>query len=145
MNKKIAGMITDIIITRLQEMIDNNEQSTWRKPWITTSRLPVNYITRKKYRGANMIILGGFGEEFITKKQLNKLREKDKSIKFKKGVRQLPVLYFNWTTREKENENGDKVEYKVPFVRYYKVYNIMDIENLPSQFSEQEVFEHEAI
>lgn len=124
MSKKIYEIITNQIVKSIQDVIDGKEKLLpWQKPWRGGK---INYITGKSYRGINTFLLPEEGE-YITFTQLSKLREKDPSIKLKKGCKKHMVVYWNIVKKEDEEETT------YPIIRYYYVYHINDIEGVESK------------
>jgi antirestriction protein ArdC len=119
--RDVYQIVTDRIIKQL-------EQGTvpWRKPW-TEAGLPQNLITKRPYRGINVWLLAllNFPRNFfLTDKQLKEL-----GAMVKEGEKATPVIYWNW--KDVKDEGGE--EKRVPFLRYYMVYNVDQCENLPSE------------
>jgi antirestriction protein ArdC len=53
----------------------------------------------------------------------------------RKGEKGSPVVYANAITRtETDSESGDEVERAIPFLKGYTVFNVEQIEGLPSHF-----------
>ncbi|MCM3032880.1 ArdC family protein [Niallia sp. MER 6] len=123
----IFELVTNRIIEKLEEGV-----IPWRKPWSNANA--VNWLTQKPYRGINTMLLDS--GEYATFKQIN-----DAGGRIKKGEPGHIVVFWKWL--EKENEEG-KTE-KIPFLRYYKVWEInTQVEGLKSK-KEQQTFEHNPI
>ncbi|MDK8643849.1 ArdC family protein [Niallia taxi] len=123
----IYELVTNRIIEKLEEGV-----IPWRKPWSNANA--VNWLTQKPYRGINTMLLDS--GEYATFKQIN-----DAGGRIKKGEPGHIVVFWKWL--EKENEEG-KTE-KIPFLRYYKVWEInTQVEGLKSKKGQQ-TFEHNPI
>ncbi|MEK4671603.1 ArdC family protein [Niallia sp. FSL R7-0271] len=123
----IYELVTNRIIEKLEEGV-----IPWRKPWSNANA--VNWLTQKPYRGINTMLLDS--GEYATFKQIN-----DAGGRIKKGEPGHIVVFWKWL--EKENEEG-KTE-KIPFLRYYKVWEInTQVERLKSKKGQQ-TFEHNPI
>lgn len=113
----VTDMITDIIISKLEAGV-----IPWQKPWIggsNNSNRPVNLVTKKPYRGINLFLLANTGftsPYFLTYKQC--AERKGQVLAGSKG---FPVVF--WSTVEKEDEETGKLV-KIPFLRYYTVFNV---------------------
>lgn len=106
-----------------QKIMDQLEQGVipWRKPW--TNANAVNWVTQKPYRGINTMLLEP--GEYATFKQIS-----DAGGKVKKGAKSHIVVFWKWL--EKENEEGETE--KIPFLQYYRVFNInTQVEGLNSK------------
>lgn len=137
MANKVVDIVREKMINLIQEALNGDKVLPWKKPWVNGCR-PMNYITRRYYRGLNTFILGG--GEYITFTQIQKLREKNPDIKLKKGCKTEIVLFWNLLDREVENDNGETILKKFPLLRFYQVYNIQWVEGIESKF---ERFTHE--
>jgi antirestriction protein ArdC len=114
----VYKMVQERILEKLEEAIKNGTAPPWRKPWI--GGLPKNYISKKPYRGINLMLLDG--GSYITFKQIQSLQKNNKDIKLKKGSKSLPVVF--WKFVEKEDDDS------YPVIRYYRVFSIKDVEGL---------------
>ncbi|MBA3830167.1 MAG: DUF1738 domain-containing protein [Taibaiella sp.] len=118
-----------------EKIIAQLEKGTvpWKKPW-TEAGLPRNCITKKPYRGINLILLASLGYEhnwFLSFKQVNDLKGK-----VKKGEHGHMVVFWNYTEQEQKSEDGTvptdtPKEKGKPYLRYYQVFNVAQCENLP--------------
>jgi antirestriction protein ArdC len=126
--KDVYQIINDKIIEQL-----NLGTVPWRQPW-SSGGLPQNIISKKYYRGINLMLLAMEGYEhnlFITFKQLNEI-----GGKVKKDEKGHMVVYWNYVEKTAENSEKDeeKETKKSPFLRYYTVFNISQCENLPERY-----------
>ena len=55
----------------------------------------------------------------------------------KKGAKSLPIVFWDVVTKTVENEQGEAEEKKSYFLKYYNVFNISDIENIPAKYMEK--------
>ena len=100
----------------------------WRQPW-GDAGIPRNVITNRPYKGINMLLLSSLGYAhnlFLTYNQVNK----ELGGKIKKGEEGHTVVW--WSIKDKPAEDGEEQteNTKVPILRYYKVFNIDQCENL---------------
>lgn len=121
----VYQIVTDRVIEAL-------EQGTvpWRKPW-GTSGLPSNLVSRKPYRGINafLLALSPYNSPFwLSYKQAQGL-----GGCVKKGEKGRPVVFWNWV--ERKNEETGKIE-KIPFLRYYTVFNAEQCEGIDAPAGE---------
>ncbi|TMZ70243.1 DUF1738 domain-containing protein [Klebsiella pneumoniae] len=128
MSQKIYQMVTEKIIEKLEQGV-----VPWRQPW--RSGMAVNWKTQKAYRGINTILLEA--GEYATFKQV-----KEAGGHVKKGAKGNIVVFWKWI--EKENEETGEID-KIPFLRYYKVFNIKtQCEGIESK-QKDERFDHDPI
>lgn len=120
--------ITNEIITKLESGI-----IPWKKPWNVNGLFtPINVANKKTYNGINLLILGCqpyASNVWGTFKQWT-----DKNGFVRKGEKSTTICF--WTFFPKKDKNG-KVEIdgkgrevKVPFLRYYNVFNAEQIEGI---------------
>jgi len=128
----VYQIINDKIIEQL-----NKGTVPWRKPW-TDGGLPQNLISKKHYRGINMLMLGIEGYEhnlFLSFKQVN-----DIGGSIKKGEKGHVVVY--WSQLDNKKEGTEQVEEnkgqkKKSILRYYYVFNISQCEKIPEKYQPQ--------
>lgn len=125
---KVYDIITNKIIEKLEAGV-----IPWKKPF--KNGIAVNWKTQKPYRGINTILLDG--GEYATYKQI-----KEAGGKVKNGAKAHIVVFWKWL----EIEDKEKEEVKnVPFLRYYRVFEIASqVEGLEPKRS-IETFEHDPI
>jgi len=117
---KVYEIITKAILEKLEE-----GSIPWHKPWSGQESMPKNLITKKEYQGINAFLLGcqGYTSPFwLTFKQC-----KDLGGTVNKGAKATPVIYWNWIELDSDGET----EEKVPFLRYYSVFNVEQCEGIP--------------
>lgn len=146
MASKVYEIVTEKIITQIEEAIKNGGCAPWRRPW-NVANAPMNYVTQRYYRGVNLMLLDG-GTEFITWNQICDLQKSQPDIKLRKGSKGSMVVYFAFQDKLKEvvNPTSGQLEQKtvkVPFLRYYNVFNIKDVDGLEPH--ERETFQHTPI
>ncbi|GAA4509481.1 zincin-like metallopeptidase domain-containing protein [Hymenobacter ginsengisoli] len=134
----VYQIVTDRIISALEGGI-----IPWRKPWNAVYGLPRNYATGRVYSGINLFLLhfSGALPFFMTFKQALAL-----GGNVRKGAKGHQVVYYNISKRD--NQETGKEE-KKPFLKYYTVFSVEDIEgiefNLPEvpkqEFTPSEVAE----
>lgn len=116
MSVKIYDMVTQRIIDQLQ-----NNIIPWRKPW--HGNAPINFISRKPYRGINLLLLPQ-GGEWLTFKQC-----KDAGGNVRKGEKSSIIVFYS--TLEKEDEHGETKT--IPFLKYSNVFHISQCEGVTSK------------
>ena len=142
-NTKVYEVITDKVITRIKNAIENKESFSWVKPW---KGYPLgnylNYLSdgaenMKQYRGINRLLLDG--GLYITMKQIKDLETKDKtSYKVKKGSHRETVYFYKPRIVQRKdadgnpmvNENGEPIMQRYMIMRFYPVFNVADVEGL---------------
>lgn len=150
MKKSVYAIVTERIISKIQEAIDTGEPLPWRKPWVYANS-PRNYVTKKEYRGVNHLLL--HEGEYLTWGQLCDLKKHSPKLALQKGCKSEIVVYFNFVDKVVERTTTAGVqkteEQKIPYLRYYKVYRANDVVGLeiepPPRFQHKPIVEAESI
>jgi antirestriction protein ArdC len=126
-------MVTERIVTKIQDAINAIERgekglAPWNRPW-HQSGIPSNLISKKPYRGINVFLLAAMGHPspyFLTFNQAKAI-----GGQVKKGEHGYPVVFWKWLDVN-EDENGNKLPQikKIPFLRYYTVFNVSQIDGI---------------
>lgn len=125
---KIYEMVTQTIIEKLERGV-----VPWRKPF--KNGIAVNWKTQKPYRGINTMLLDG--GEYATFKQI-----KEVGGKVKKGEKSQIIVFWKWLEIE---DKETKEEKQVPFLRYYRVFEIgSQVEGMEPK-RDYETFDHDPI
>lgn len=83
-----------------------------------------NRITKRPYSILNQLLLQHEGE-YATIRQWNQL-----GGKIKKGSKAEIVVFWKLQNFQKEKENGEIEEKKVPLLRYYRVFHISSVDGV---------------
>lgn len=122
--EEIRENITNSIINALEQGV-----SPWRKPW-TGGGLPINYVSKKAYRGINVALLA------IHQMQYNLCSNvygtfnqwKEAGCMVKKGSKGSPIVFYTQVKTTKELANGDKKDTTFPLLRTFTVFNSDQVE-----------------
>lgn len=141
---KVYQMVQEQIIAALEKAIEEGGTAPWCKPWVSRRLAPQNFITKKPYRGVNLLLLdkGGY---YLTFRQIVELQKKH-NIKLKKGSKSHMVVF--WTFKQvdvenKEDKDIEKHQETVPIFRYYNVFHQSDIEGFENLLSPEEIISDE--
>jgi antirestriction protein ArdC len=132
-NFDMRQMVTDRIL-------DSLEKGTvpWRKGWkpvMTSSgdffgRGDMNAFSKTAYRGINVMLTASAGFEdprWLTLKQCLSLGGRVKREEFSNST---PVIFWKFNKKEVQDDTG-KIEIKTwPLMRYYKVWNVSQCQDL---------------
>lgn len=116
-NFDIYEMVTNLIIQRLEAGV-----VPWKMPWKTAGAMPRNMVSKKAYRGFNFWYLLSFGFErpfFLTFNQVN-----DLGATIRKGSKAFQVVFWKMV------ESREDPTKKVPYLRYYRVFHVDDVEGI---------------
>ena len=120
--------ITNEIITALEKGI-----VPWKKPWnVVGGLMPINVANKKPYNGINVLILACKPYESNVWGTFKQWQEKGGMVQ--KGSKSTTICF--WTFFPKKDKNG-KVELdakgrevKVPYLKYYNVFNACQIDGI---------------
>lgn len=131
MKKNVYEIITQRIVSKLEDALNNGGGAPWQKPWKTKR----NFISKRPYSGINLLLLPDDETDFITWGQVSKLREEDPTIKVQKGFQKHYVVKWIFP----EDDKGKSKGYGYPI--YYNVIGLKDITGIESKeeqhFSEE--------
>ncbi len=132
--------VYELVTNRIIELLESNTVP-WRKPW-TERGLPQNLITKRPYRGINLMMLNVLDFEhnlFLTFKQLKTI-----GGSVKKGEKGQFVVFTKMVEEEVET-NGKKETKKRSMLRYYRVFNIGQCRDIPDAFIPNDKYENTEI
>ena len=125
----VYQMVTDRITAQLEQ-----GNIPWRKPWTGASvdnGGAINYVSRRPYSLINQLVLGRPGE-YLTWKQIEEL-----GGKVKKGAKAGMVVFFkSLLIEDKENidpETGKPKTKTIPYLQYYNVFHLDDVEGIATK------------
>jgi antirestriction protein ArdC len=122
--------VYEIVTEKIVEQLEKG-YIPWRQPWGATGK-PRNFLSQQEYRGVNVILLScarSSSPYWLTLKQAN-----DMGGQIKKGAKAFPVIYFQWKDEDEKAE-------RYPILRYYRVFNAVDIDGISFPAVETRVFE----
>jgi len=124
MKKKVS--IAEVITSRIIEKLEAG-CIPWHKPWtpLAGAGAPRNLLSGKPYRGINILILAS--QQYSCPFWLTYKQAQDKGGSVRKGEAGTPVVFWNWI-EVADSETGD--EKKIPFMRYYTVFNLEQTEGI---------------
>ncbi|MBL7737801.1 MAG: DUF1738 domain-containing protein [Chitinophagaceae bacterium] len=123
----VYQIVTDRMITLLEQ-----GTAPWQKPW-TDSGIPMNLLSKRAYRGVNLWLLLSLDYErnlFLTWDQIKKL-----GASVKQGEHGHVVVFWRTLPKKKEGDDGEEKK-QIPMLRYYKVFNVAQIRDLPANMVE---------
>ena len=137
--------VYQIITGKVMEAMDRDGLAPWQKPWNAgLGGLPMNAVSKRAYRGLNIMLLGmqGFTDNrWVSWKQAGELGGKVKTDQAKKYSY---VTFWKMLEQERENDQGETVTKKIPLLRYSRVYNVEQCEGL-TKLKALTVVEHDPI
>ena len=128
--------ITDKIIADLEQGV-----RPWMKPW--NAEHAAGRITRplrhngQAYNGINVLMLwsAAVTEGYSAPIWMTFRQAKELGASVRKGEHGELVVYANTVTRtEQDAETGEELEHAIPFMKGYTVFNVEQIDGLPSHY-----------
>ena len=130
----VYSRVTSQIVTAIEKGVGN-----WRMPWHTSGRFafsPINAITRKPYRGVNVLALWAVARskahergEWATYPQWQ-----ERGAQVRKGEKSASVAFWKFEDGRTETQDGDEPEQPVSsrsrllFCREYHVFNAAQVD-----------------
>ncbi len=111
----------EVVVDRFLQLIEAETLPSWQRSW--TSGVPRNLISRKMYRGFNLLFLGimQIAMEYKYPYWLTFRQAQSLGGNVKKGEKGVPIIFWKWL--QILNDEGE-IEKKIPYLRYYTVFNI---------------------
>jgi len=126
MSNKVYEIITEKILERLEQ-----GEVPWHKPWCGGG-YPKNLVSKKEYRGINVFMLAT--QKYTSPYWVSYKQAQELGGNVKKGEHSTMVVFWKQLNiKEKgENEEGEEeiTPKTIPFLRYYRVFNIEQCEGL---------------
>lgn len=125
--------VYDIVTNRIIELLEQGE-IPWKKPWKTIGG-PRNLISRKHYQGINQFLLNVSpysSPYWLTFKQVS-----ERGGFVPKGEKSTLVVFWKWLETKKidsvdNDPDASQRNGKIPLLRYYKVFNLDQVEGITS-------------
>lgn len=131
---KALKLFADLMVEKIRQVEDN-----WHKPWLSTQGggLPQN-IEGRAYNGINSFMLFLLSEKmnYSLPVYMTFMQAKDNGVNVLKGEKSFPVIYWNFSIKDKEGRKitldqyralskEEQERYKVtPFMKTYNVFNV---------------------
>lgn len=127
--------VTNKIIADLEQGV-----RTWMKPW--NAEHAAGRITKplrhngQAYNGINVLMLwsAAVTEGYSAPIWMTFRQAKELGANVRKGEKGELVVYANTITRTEENSDGEEIEHAIPFMKGYTVFNVEQIDGLPSHY-----------
>lgn len=128
----VYEMVNNQIVERLKTGV-----VPWHQPWNSVSKAPRNLISNRVYRGFNFFFLQSYNfanPYFLT---WNQIQEVGGSVK--KGSVSYPVIFWKLLDHVASDGSIDKV----PYLRYYRVFNVDSVSGIESKIPEPQTSTNE--
>ena len=131
----VFEIVTEQILSHLDKGV-----IPWKKPWNSKIMLPRNLQTGKVYRGINVWLLLASSYASPYWLTFNQIRERGGSVM--KGEKSSIVVYWNFKEKQEFNKDtGEMEQVRIPFLKYYRVFNVQQCEGIayPDQPQESNI------
>jgi antirestriction protein ArdC len=102
----------------------------WQNPCFYDE--PRNMLTKRQYHGINHLYLSYLAMERGYEQNIwgtfNQIRSAKGCVA--KGEHAVPIVYYTFIEKDVKNKSGEIEEKKVPFLRYYNVFNVSGQTNI---------------
>ena len=128
--------VYEILTNRIMDLLQEGE-IPWRKPWKATGGAR-NFVSKKPYRGINQFLLNAatFSSGYwMTFKQAS-----EKGGQVRKGEKSTMVVFWkfiNTVTKDDDDPDAKGELTQVPLLRYYRVFNLDQIDGIEAPVEEQ--------
>lgn len=120
MKKSVYDMVTERIIEQLE-----NGVIPWNRPWTGVKTGSYNRVSGKPYSLLNQMLLKHKGGEYATFKQWT-----EAGGKVRKGENSEIIVFWKIQPVEEKKEDGTKEIKQIPFLRYYNVFHISQVDGV---------------
>ncbi len=120
--------VYEMVTTRIIDLLEAGTVP-WRKPWAEFG-VPVNLISKRPYRGINLWLLLSLNYESNLFLTWDKLKRIGGSVN--QGEHGHIVVFWKNVKRQPEELDKDGHPKTVPMLRYYKVFNVQQCRDIPS-------------
>jgi len=133
----IYARVTDRIVQELEAGV-----RPWLKPWTAPrdDRMPLLPLRANgmAYRGINVLLLWGAAQdaEFTRNVWMTYKQASERGAQVRKGEHGSLVVFANQFTRTEQDEHGEDIERQISFMKAYTVFNVEQIDGLPSGYYE---------
>ena len=118
------GSVYEQVTERIAALLEKGTVP-WRKPWKAQSGLPRNLVSKKAYRGINVLLLHAMSYESPFWLTFRQAQELGGSVR--KGEKACPVVF--WKQHEVEDKETGETQ-KIPMMRFYYVFNVSQCDGL---------------
>lgn len=134
MSNKVYEIITQQIIDQLK-----NGSIPWKNPW-QCSEYPKNLISKKEYKGINVLIL--ISRDFQSPYWITYKQAKELGGNVKKGEKSTMVIFWKQLKVNNKTVNDDNEEVIkekiIPLLRYYRIFNTDQCEGIEDKIPKLE-------
>lgn len=136
-----------IITDKLVALIEKADGNAWEMPWHGQMVMPQNAVTKKGYRGVNVICLwmGQMANGYASSLWATYKQWRDMGAQVKKGEKSTPIVFYK--TYEVEAEAAEEENETRMFARISYVFNAAQVDGfaVPEQPKNEGIEDHAAV
>ena len=133
--------LQETITNQIIELLENVDEKSYQAPFagLATNGIPRNPITAHTYQGINILALWLLQEskEYASNEWATYKQWKDQDCQVKKGEKASKIVFYKTLNKTEVNAQGKEVEVKLPMIRYYQVFNAMQVEGYEPPVAEK--------
>lgn len=134
----MSNKVYEIIQENILKALDKGTVP-WRKPW-SGGGMPMNLKSKKAYRGVNVLLLGMQPYQSRYWVTFNQCKELGGQVQ--KGEKSTTIVFWKHCKVEDKKTGEEKM---IPFLRYFKVFNLNQTTGIDDPDAIQETKEHKPI
>lgn len=149
-NANVRSDRQDVYTRVTQKIIADLENGVrpWLKPWSSQAGQRVTLPLRHcgtPYQGINILLLWGeaMAKGYLSNRWMTYRQASELGAQVRKGEHGSLVVYADRITKTEPNDKGEVIEYEIPYMKGYTVFNVEQVEGLPERFYERPEVEAE--
>jgi antirestriction protein ArdC len=122
--------VYDLVTERILEALDRGV-IPWKRPWSQGDSFTLaqrNAFSKRAYRGINVFLLSGTRYSDPRWGTFNQIKQHGGHVV--KGAKSQIIVFWRFIEREETGDDGEKKIRSIPYLRYFRVFNIEDTEGL---------------
>ena len=116
---EVYQIVTDRILAALARGV-----VPWRKPWTGTPTVPMNFVSRKPYRGSNRFLLDPAANGFTSPYWMTYKQASNLGGQVRRGEKSSLAVFWKFIEDRKNPLR------KIPILRYFNVFNLDQIDGI---------------
>lgn len=123
-----SDIYTEVTATIINAIEEGQVNGTWEMPWHGFSVMPQNAVTKKNYRGVNVLLLWIRQQEqgFLSGQWATYRQWQDAGAQVRKGEKGAPIVF--WKTIDVEPQGEDETLQSRMFARHSMVFNAAQVD-----------------
>ena len=123
----MSTTVYDLVTVKILEALAQGVVP-WKKPWHEIIETPRNAVSKRPYRGINVLLLGL--APFRDSRWLSFRQARDLGGHVKAGEKATMVVFWKHWELPSEGEEATLKRQAIPLLRYYRIFNAEQVEGL---------------